>query len=96
MRLGSGFLLTLGATCMLASAQPIQQQHAFMSPEERGDIWSLCDNPSSHILKGYENGVYISPAVPHTGEDINVKINGNLCKVYLLRMVKRRVYYTIN
>ncbi|KAI7850511.1 hypothetical protein BDC45DRAFT_546552 [Circinella umbellata] len=49
-----------------------------MSPDEHGDIWSLCDDPSSHTLRGYENGVYISPAVPRTGEDINVKINGNL------------------
>ncbi|KAI8137046.1 hypothetical protein BJV82DRAFT_647016 [Fennellomyces sp. T-0311] len=49
-----------------------------MKPDDHGDIWSLCDDPASHTLRGYENGVYISPAIPHTNSDINVKINGNL------------------
>ncbi|KAI9488675.1 hypothetical protein BDB00DRAFT_846952 [Zychaea mexicana] len=77
MRFASCTLLLL-ANVLLASAQPIEQQHSFMSPEQHGDIWSLCEDPASHTLRAYENGVYISPHIPRTGEDINVKINGNL------------------
>ncbi|KAI9244493.1 hypothetical protein BDA99DRAFT_529099 [Phascolomyces articulosus] len=78
MRFDSTTAFLLAATCLLASAQPIEQQHSFMRPEEHGDIWSLCDNPSSHTLIAYKNGVDISPSIPHTGQDISVKINGNL------------------
>ncbi|KAL1935815.1 hypothetical protein VTP01DRAFT_4955 [Rhizomucor pusillus] len=60
----------------LAGAHPVQQ--SFMAPEKHGDIWSLCDDPSTHLLRAYEDGVYISLATPRTGEDINVRINGHL------------------
>ncbi|KAI9321856.1 hypothetical protein BX666DRAFT_2017595 [Dichotomocladium elegans] len=49
-----------------------------MSPDQHGDIWSLCQDPSSHSLHAYEDGVFISPAVPRAGEDIHVKIDGHL------------------
>jgi hypothetical protein len=58
---------------------PVQQQQVFMSPDRHGEIWSLCGDPSTHTLRAYEDGVSISPTVPQTGQDINVKINGNLC-----------------
>ncbi|KAG0175997.1 Phosphatidylglycerol/phosphatidylinositol transfer protein [Apophysomyces sp. BC1034] len=51
-----------------------------MSPTERGAIWSLCSDPSSHLLRGYDGGVYISPEAPRTGEDIHVKVGGNLLR----------------
>lgn len=63
----------------LTGAHPVQQ--SFMATEKHGDIWSLCDDPSTHLLRAYEDGVYISPATPRTGEDINVRINGHLCKL---------------
>ncbi|KAI8391776.1 uncharacterized protein BYT42DRAFT_592116 [Radiomyces spectabilis] len=49
-----------------------------MAPGTHGDIWSLCDNPATHLLRGYEGGVYIHPEAPRTNDDINVKINGML------------------
>lgn len=73
-------LISLVAMATTVIAHPIQQQQPFMSPERHGEIWSLCDDPSSHLLKAYEDGVYISPATPHAGQDINVRIDGNLCK----------------
>ncbi|KAJ8653779.1 hypothetical protein O0I10_010578 [Lichtheimia ornata] len=68
--------LSLVAMATVVIGHPIQQP--FMSPERHGEIWSLCDDPSSHLLRAYEDGVYISPATPHAGQDINVRINGNL------------------
>lgn len=70
--------ISLVAMATVVIGHPIQQP--FMSPERHGEIWSLCDDPSSHLLRAYEDGVYISPATPHAGQDINVRINGNLCK----------------
>ncbi|KAI8048934.1 uncharacterized protein B0P05DRAFT_582107 [Gilbertella persicaria] len=51
-----------------------------MTPEDHGDIWSLCDSPAHHQLVGYKEGVSISPAQPRTGDDIHVQVKGNLLK----------------
>ncbi|KAI8987840.1 hypothetical protein BDF20DRAFT_852496 [Mycotypha africana] len=64
----------------VVTAISTQQQRAFMAPDSHGDIWSLCDNPSTHQLIGYEDGVYIFPEQPQTGENINVRVKGNLMK----------------
>ncbi|KAI8069914.1 hypothetical protein BC940DRAFT_296463 [Gongronella butleri] len=55
---------------------PIQQP--FMAPEDHGDIWALCSNPSTHLLRGYQQGVSISPDMPRTGEPIDVQVKGHL------------------
>jgi uncharacterized protein with FMN-binding domain len=65
-------------------AQGIPTQKPFMAPEDHGDIWSLCDNPATHQLIGYKDGVYISPAQPQTGQDIHVQVKGNLCTLLLV------------
>jgi hypothetical protein len=57
---------------------PLQQ--TFMTGEDHGAIWSLCDDPASHTLRGYQNGVSISPDLPRTGDDIAVQVHGHLCK----------------
>lgn len=57
---------------------PLQQ--TFMTSQDHGDIWSLCDNPDTHTLKGYQDGVSITPAFPRTGDDITVQVRGHLCK----------------
>ncbi|KAI8099585.1 uncharacterized protein BX664DRAFT_345637 [Halteromyces radiatus] len=49
-----------------------------MTNEDHGDIWSLCGSPDSHMLKGYQGSVSITPPIPRTGEDINVQIGGHL------------------
>ncbi|KAF7727883.1 Phosphatidylglycerol/phosphatidylinositol transfer protein [Apophysomyces ossiformis] len=51
-----------------------------MAPDQRGAIWSLCSDPSTHLLRGYDGGVYISPEAPQTGKDIHVKVGGYLSK----------------
>ncbi|CAO3591581.1 unnamed protein product [Absidia cylindrospora] len=60
---------------------PLQkrQQQVFMTSQDHGEIWSLCDNPTTHTLKGYQNGVSITPAFPRTGDDITVQVRGHLC-----------------
>ncbi|CAO3686797.1 unnamed protein product [Rhizopus stolonifer] len=55
-------------------------QKPFMAPDEHGDIWSLCGDPSSHLLIGYKDGVSISPEAPKTDSDIHVKVQGTLSK----------------
>ncbi|KAI9327808.1 hypothetical protein BD770DRAFT_334349 [Pilaira anomala] len=49
-----------------------------MAPDEHGDIWSLCGNPSTHLLIGYQGGVSITPESPKVGSDIHVQVKGNL------------------
>ncbi|ORZ20788.1 hypothetical protein BCR42DRAFT_389971 [Absidia repens] len=49
-----------------------------MTSQDHGDIWSLCDNPTTHTLKGYQDGVSITPAFPRTGDDITVQVRGHL------------------
>ncbi|ORX57986.1 hypothetical protein DM01DRAFT_329434 [Hesseltinella vesiculosa] len=49
-----------------------------MSPADHGDIWSLCGDPTQHLLQGYKDGVSISPDMPRTGEAIDVQVNGRL------------------
>lgn len=71
------YLTLISYIVLLTQAIPIQT--SFMAPEDHGDIWSLCDNPTTHQLIGYKDGVYISPAQPKTGEDIHVQVKGNLC-----------------
>ncbi|ORY99982.1 hypothetical protein BCR43DRAFT_484666 [Syncephalastrum racemosum] len=79
MRTPFVYTLVAGLFYQTAMGVPIkQQQQAFMAPDQHGEIWSLCGDPSSHTLRAYEDGVSISPAIPQTGQDINVKINGNL------------------
>lgn len=81
MRISSLYLTLISSlSALLVQGLPTQQQQTFMAPDEHGDIWSLCDNPASHQLIGYRNGVYISPEQPKTGEDIHVQVKGNLCK----------------
>ncbi|KAI8343952.1 hypothetical protein BC941DRAFT_342321 [Chlamydoabsidia padenii] len=49
-----------------------------MTSQDYGAIWSLCDDPGSHSLRGYQNGVTISPDLPRTGDDITVQVRGHL------------------
>ncbi|RUS15826.1 hypothetical protein BC938DRAFT_476815 [Jimgerdemannia flammicorona] len=69
--------LTLLAFCTLLAAAPVDQR-PFQSPDAHGDLWSLCGDPSTHLLKAYEGGVSIFPARPKVGEDIEVVVSGNL------------------
>lgn len=62
------------------SVNSLAIQKPFMTPNDHGDIWSLCENPSSHLLVGYKDGVQISPEIPKTGSDIHVQVQGILCK----------------
>jgi hypothetical protein len=71
------YLTLISSFVLLIQAIPTQKP--FMAPDDHGDIWSLCDNPATHQLIGYKDGVYISPAQPKTGQDIHVQVKGNLC-----------------
>ena len=62
---------------LFSQAQPFQK--VFMDPSDHGDIWSLCENPSTHLLVGYRDGVSISPENPRTNDNIHVQVKGNLC-----------------
>ncbi|KAG1450248.1 hypothetical protein G6F46_002582 [Rhizopus delemar] len=62
------------------SVNSLAIQKPFMTPNDYGDIWSLCENPSSHLLVGYKDGVQISPEIPKTGSDIHVQVQGILSK----------------
>lgn len=69
--------LTLLSSFALIQASP--SQRPFMAPDDHGDIWSLCEDPSSHLLVGYRGGVSITPEAPKVGSDIHVQVKGNLC-----------------
>jgi hypothetical protein len=58
---------------MAVLAAPLQQA---LNQESR--LWSLCDDPSTHLLKAYEDGVSINPSGPRVGEDLDVVIRGVL------------------
>jgi hypothetical protein len=75
------YLTLLSSFILISQALPTQQQQVFMSPTDHGDIWSLCENPSNHLLIGYKGGVSISPEIPRVGNDIHVQVKGNLCNV---------------
>lgn len=70
------YLTLLSSFALISQGLPTQQ--VFMGPSDHGDIWSLCDNPSSHLLIGYKNGVSITPENPRTNDDIHVQVKGNL------------------
>ncbi|GAA5808747.1 hypothetical protein MFLAVUS_002142 [Mucor flavus] len=70
--------LTLLSSFALIQASP--SQRPFMAPDDHGDIWSLCEDPSSHLLVGYRGGVSITPEAPKVGSDIHVQVKGNLSK----------------
>lgn len=72
------YFTLLSSFALISQALPTQQ--VFMGPSDHGDIWSLCDNPSSHLLIGYKDGVSISPENPRTNDDIHVQVKGNLLK----------------
>lgn len=78
MKLVPLYVTLLSSFALITQALPTQQQ-VFMSPTDHGDIWSLCENPSTHLLIGYKDGVSISPAAPKVGSDIHVQAKGNLC-----------------
>lgn len=82
MKVSSLCLTLISSFALISQALPTQQQQqrAFMAPDDHGDIWSLCDDPATHQLIGYKDGVFISPEQPKTGEDIHVQVHGNLCK----------------
>ncbi|CAM0140669.1 hypothetical protein VKS41_007922 [Umbelopsis sp. WA50703] len=57
----------------------VQLQQPFMAPEEaHGQVWSLCGDSSSHLLRSYKGGVSVIPEYPKVGEDIQVIVNGYL------------------
>lgn len=58
-----------------------------MAPDDHGDIWSLCETPSTHLLIGYAGGVTISPETPKVGSDIHVQVKGNLCMYNMCAMI---------
>ncbi|KAI8980812.1 hypothetical protein BDB01DRAFT_795689 [Pilobolus umbonatus] len=72
------YYLLLNLFICLVTALP--QQNVFMKPDDHGDIWSLCGDSTQHLLRGYKEGVSISPAMPKTGEDIRVKVEGSLLR----------------
>jgi hypothetical protein len=80
MKVSSIYLILISSFALISQALPTQQK-TFMAPDDHGDIWSLCDNPATHQLIGYKDGVFISPEQPKTGEDIHVQVHGNLCKL---------------
>ncbi|EPB83855.1 hypothetical protein HMPREF1544_09367 [Mucor circinelloides 1006PhL] len=82
MKVSSLYLTLISSFALISQALPTQQQQqrAFMAPDDHGDIWSLCDDPATHQLIGYKDGVFISPEQPKTGEDIHVQVHGNLLK----------------
>jgi hypothetical protein len=82
MKLIPLYVTLLSSFALISQALPSQQQQVFMSPTDHGDIWSLCENPSIHLLIGYKEGVSISPAAPKVGSDIHVQVKGNLCMFY--------------
>ncbi|KAI9279238.1 hypothetical protein BC943DRAFT_284225 [Umbelopsis sp. AD052] len=50
-----------------------------MLPEEaHGQVWSLCGDSSSHLLRSYKGGVSVIPEYPKVGEDIQVIVKGYL------------------
>lgn len=56
-------------------------QRPFMAPEEaHGQVWSLCGDSSSHLLRSYKGGVSVIPEYPKVGEDIQVMVKGYLGK----------------
>lgn len=70
--------LSLSITAVLAEAP---QQRPFMAPEEaHGQVWSLCGDSASHLLRSYKGGVSVIPEYPKVGEDIQVIVNGYLGK----------------
>ncbi|KAG2172862.1 hypothetical protein INT43_000212 [Umbelopsis isabellina] len=57
----------------------VQLQKPFMAPEEaHGQVWSLCGDSSSHLLRSYKGGVSVIPEYPKVGEEIQVMVNGYL------------------
>lgn len=71
-------VITLSLITAIAGAP---QQRPFMPPEEaHGQVWSLCGNSSSHLLRSYKGGVSVIPEYPKVGEDIQVMVNGYLGK----------------
>ncbi|CAO3688758.1 unnamed protein product [Umbelopsis ramanniana] len=69
-------LITLSLITAIAGAP---QQRPFMPPEEaHGQVWSLCGDWSSHLLRSYKGGVSVIPEYPKVGEDIQVMVNGYL------------------
>jgi hypothetical protein len=74
-------VITLSIISVLAQAP---QQRPFMPPEEsHGQVWSLCGDSSSHLLRSYKGGVSVIPEYPKVGEDIQVMVNGYLGKIYV-------------
>lgn len=62
-----------------AALAEVQQQKPFMAPEEaHGQVWSLCGDTSSHLLRSYKSGVSVIPEYPKVGEEIQVMVNGYL------------------
>ncbi|CEG85077.1 hypothetical protein CU097_009093 [Rhizopus azygosporus] len=72
--------LLLASLGLPLTVMSLDAQKPFMAPDDHGAIWSLCGDPSSHLLVGYRNGVHISPETPRTGSDISVQVQGNLIK----------------
>lgn len=77
MKISPLYLTLLSPFALIAQALSIQR--TFMAPDDHGDIWSLCETPSTHLLIGYKGGVTISPETPTVGSDIHVQVKGNLC-----------------
>jgi hypothetical protein len=76
-------VITISLITAIAGAP---QQRPFMPPEEaHGQVWSLCGDSSSHLLRSYKGGVSVIPEYPKVGEDIQVIVNGYLGKKHVLR-----------
>lgn len=80
-------ILCLALLSLFVSIEALPAQKSFMAPDEHGDIWSLCGNPSTHLLIGYQGGVSITPESPKVGSDIHVQVKGNLCKYNIVKVL---------
>ncbi|CAG8549767.1 4234_t:CDS:2 [Paraglomus occultum] len=73
-------LLLLGLLATIVTADLSSQKPIVGSSKNTGEgtLWTLCGDPSTHLLKAYDGGVSITPLQPKVGEDLNIKVNGLL------------------
>lgn len=81
--------LTVIALSLITSIAGAPQQRPFMPPEEaHGQVWSLCGDSSSHLLRSYKGGVSVIPEYPKVGEDIQVIVKGYLGTQRVLKWMR--------
>ena len=75
-------LLLLGLLATSVAADLVSQKPIEGGSKNTGEgtLWTLCGDPSTHLLKAYDGGVSITPLQPRVGEDLNIKVNGFLGK----------------